>query len=91
MARKAKLAARRASALPPEPALLRAVKRSSSPLLDVRPPGALTTQELAQRAGVGRDVIRRRLQELEQQDRLRGARVRLPKGSYTIVYWIDEE
>ena len=72
------------------PPLLALVRRNVSPLLDERPPGALTMRELAEQAGVSTDVMRRQLSDLRDQNILREARLRTAGGHYTFVYWIEQ-
>lgn len=73
-----------------EPRLLAEIKRRAVPLLDTRPPGALTARELASAAGVSYDVIRHKLAELRAEGNLREARLRMTRGGgYTMVYWLD--
>ena len=74
---------------PNAPRLLELVRQNVSPLLDTRPPDALTMRELAEQAQVSTDVMRRQIAELRAQGILREARVRTGNGHYTFVYWVE--
>lgn len=71
------------------PPILTAVRGAVSPLLDERPDGAMTTAELAEQSNTSVDVVRKKLRALRREGVLREARVRLPRGSYTVMYWLE--
>lgn len=87
--RKSKPRAPKADA-PPASKLSALLAQSVSPLLDARPAGAQSIREMAAEHGVSVDVIRRQLEEYRAAGvKLRHARVKLPKGGYTIMYWVE--
>lgn len=90
MAGKTGVTRTRAPDAAPEAAILRALRKEIAPMFDERPAGAMTTKELANAARVSKDVIRRRLEAWDKEGRLRQARVRLPRGKYTVMYWLEE-
>jgi predicted ArsR family transcriptional regulator len=71
------------------PPILRAMRESIAPLLDVRPAGAMTARELAEQSNASVDVVRRQLTALRAEGVLREARVRCERGRHTVVYWIE--